>query len=198
MPISYPVQAVGKRLRFKRHKRILRERDGLSAVKVLAVSIVCDAFARHFLLPARVCCGFRRDIFLPPCARAKATSREHAITTPQLFCLLMIVASPCSISVSPCAFQNRSRRFSYRQWKCQHLATFGWGEPLLKLCESFAVCRTRLSLPYVLRSTSLLPQHEKSTQHANVALDRFKSGRTEFESRCSDCTAPLHVVDRAR
>jgi hypothetical protein len=30
---------------------MLREREGLSAVEVLAVSISCDAFARHFLLP---------------------------------------------------------------------------------------------------------------------------------------------------
>ena len=56
------------------------------------------------------------------------------------------------------------------------------GETTLKPCESFAVCRTRLSLPYVLRSTSLLRQHEKSTQHAKVALDRFKTGRTELRA----------------
>jgi len=30
-------------------------------------------------------------------------------------------------------------------------------EPTLKLCESCAVCRTRLSSPYVLRNTSSLP-----------------------------------------
>jgi hypothetical protein len=47
------------------------------------------------------------------------------------------------------------------------------GETTLKPCESFAVCGTRLSLPYVLQSTSLLRQHEKSTQHAKVALDRM-------------------------
>ena len=70
--------------------------------------------------------------------------------------------------------------------------------PTLKLCESFAVCRTRLSLPYVLRSTSLLRRHETSTQHAKVALNRFKTGRTELRVVCSDCTAPLHIVDRAR
>src|SRR5882724_8937887 len=52
------------------------------------------------------------------------------------------------------------------------------GETTLKPCESFAVCRTRLSLPYDLRRTSLLRQHEKCTQHAKVALDRFKTGRT--------------------
>jgi predicted dehydrogenase len=56
------------------------------------------------------------------------------------------------------------------------------GETTLKPCESFAVCRTRLSLPYVLRSTSLLRQHEKSTQRAKVALDRFKTGRTELRA----------------
>jgi hypothetical protein len=44
----------GKRLRFKRHKGMLREREDRSAVDVLAVSISCDAFARHFLLPARL------------------------------------------------------------------------------------------------------------------------------------------------
>jgi len=44
-------EPVGKRLRFKRHKEILREREGLAAVDVLAVSISCDAFARHSLLP---------------------------------------------------------------------------------------------------------------------------------------------------
>src|SRR5712671_4629895 len=43
------------------------------------------------------------------------------------------------------------------------------GGPTLKPCESFAVCRTRLSLPYVLRSTSLLRQHDKSTPDAKVA-----------------------------
>jgi hypothetical protein len=56
------------------------------------------------------------------------------------------------------------------------------GKTTLKPCESFAVCRTRLSLPYVLRSTSLLRQHGKSTQHAKVALDRFKTGRTELRA----------------
>jgi hypothetical protein len=56
------------------------------------------------------------------------------------------------------------------------------GETTLKPCESFAVCRSRLSLPYVLRSTSLLRQPEKSTQHAKVALDRFKTGRTELRA----------------
>ena len=38
-------EAVAKRLRLKRDKGMLRERDGLSAVESLAVSISCDAFA---------------------------------------------------------------------------------------------------------------------------------------------------------
>jgi hypothetical protein len=56
------------------------------------------------------------------------------------------------------------------------------GETTLKPCESFALCRSRLSLPYVLRSTSLLRQHEKSTQHAKVVIDGFKTGRTELRA----------------
>src|ERR1700688_2493704 len=56
------------------------------------------------------------------------------------------------------------------------------GGTTLKPCESVAVCRTRLSLPYVLRSTSLLRQHEKSTQHAKAALDRFKTCRMELRA----------------
>src|SRR5882724_10669804 len=56
----------------------------------------------------------------------------------------------------------------------------------LKPCESFAVCKTRLSLPYVLRSTSSLRQHEKSTRHAKVALYGLETGRTQLRSFCSD------------
>jgi len=44
-----------------RHKGILREREGQSAVDVLAVSISCDAFAGHFLWPALAV--FRGDTF---------------------------------------------------------------------------------------------------------------------------------------
>src|SRR5713101_793690 len=72
------------------------------------------------------------------------------------------------------------------------------GGTTLKPCESFAVCGTRLSLPHVLRSTHYFRQHDKGTPDAKVALDRFKNGPNGIESSCSDCTAPLHVVDRAR
>ena len=46
------------------------------------------------------------------------------------------------------------------------------GGPTLKLCESFAVCGTRLSLPYILRSTFVLPTGEEQAkyQSANTAI----------------------------
>ena len=106
-----------------------------------------------------------------PCARAKATSREHATTTQQLSCLLMIVASPCSISVSPCAFQNRSRRFSYCQWKCQHLATFGWGDPLRTLGKALRY----VELDYLCHTSSgalLCFRQEKSKPNTRVRTQR--------------------------
>src|SRR5260370_40413055 len=55
-------EPVGKRLRFKRHKGMLREREGLSAVDVLAVSISFDAFARPFLLPQELTSVRRRFV----------------------------------------------------------------------------------------------------------------------------------------
>jgi len=54
MPIGEIAEAVGKRLRLKRYEEILRGREGLSTVDVLAVSIWCNAFVRHFLLTARL------------------------------------------------------------------------------------------------------------------------------------------------
>ena len=95
----------------------------------------------------------------PPGARAKAASRKHATTTPQFFCLLSFavrVSEPVTLIFVPPVEMPAP---------CHARL----GETTLKPCESFAVYRTRLSLPCVLRSTSLLRQHEKSTQHAKVA-----------------------------
>src|SRR5258705_8814651 len=72
------------------------------------------------------------------------------------------------------------------------------GGTTVKPCESFAVCRTRLSLPYVLRSTHRFRQHDKGTPDAKVALNRCKNQPNGIDSRCSEPTAPLQVVDHAR
>ena len=71
------------------------------------------------------------------------------------------------------------------------------GGATLKTCESFAVCRTRLSLPYVLRSTSSLRQRDKGMPDAKNGLTGAKR-RSGIESRCSVRTAPTQVVHRAR
>ena len=42
------------------------------------------------------------------------------------------------------------------------------GATILRPCETVAVCRTRLSLPYILQSTSLLPTTDKGTPDAKV------------------------------
>ena len=101
--------------------------------------------------------------------RAKAASRELATTTPQFFCLLMIVASPCSNLTFAVRVSEPVTLIFVPPVEMPAPCHARLGETTLKPCESFAVCRTRLSLPCVLRSTSLLRQHEKSTQHAKVA-----------------------------
>jgi len=146
MPISYFVQAIGKRLRLKRREEILRECEGLSAVESLAVSISCDAFARHFC--PRVCCPFRIDTFLASCAGPKASSRTHHYCSANLliarghcftaltFSFAMRVSEPVTpIFVPPV--------------KIPAPCHVRLGGPTLKPCESFAVCRTRLFLSYV-------------------------------------------------
>jgi len=73
------------------------------------------------------------------------------------------------------------------------------GGTTLKPCKSSAVCRTRLSLPYLLRSTHCFWQHDKGTPDAKVAFNRCKNGPNGIDSRCSEPTAPLLlVVDRTR
>jgi hypothetical protein len=57
---------------------MLPEREGLSTVKSLAVSISSDAFAVTFDCP-RFCCFFRRDTFLAPCARTNDHPRRPSI-----------------------------------------------------------------------------------------------------------------------
>ena len=104
-----------------------------------------------------------------PGARAKAASREHATTTPQFFCLLMTVASPCSNLSFAVRVSEPVTLIFVPPVEMPAPCHARLGETTLKPCESFAVYRTRSSLPCVLRSTSLLRQHEKSTQHAKVA-----------------------------
>ena len=107
-----------------------------------------------------------------PCARAKATSREHATTTPQLSCLLMI-AHDCCFTLLNLSFAMRVSGavtpIFVPPVEMPAPCHVRLGATTLKHCESFAVCRTRLSLPYVLRSTSLLRQHDKGTPDAKVA-----------------------------
>src|SRR5713101_5620713 len=65
------------------------------------------------------------------------------------------------------------------------------GETTLKPCESFEVCRTRLSLPYILRSTFVLPTGEEQAkyQSANTAtrlvLMRRRHSHQEMSPRFS-------------
>src|SRR5713101_6277712 len=128
-----------------------------------------------------------------PCARAKATSkgaRHHSSTT-------LLLAHDCCFTLLNLSFAGRVSEavtpIFVPPVEMPAPCHVRLGETTLKPCEGFAVCRTRLSLPYVLRSTSLLRQHEKSTQHAKVALDRFKTGRTEL--RAVEVTA-LHTSCR--
>src|SRR6266446_7485493 len=64
-------EAAAKRLRLKRHKGMLRERDGLSAVDVFAVTSSCDAFARHSRLSARLLLVFVATPSWPPVLERK-------------------------------------------------------------------------------------------------------------------------------
>jgi hypothetical protein len=65
------------------------------------------------------------------------------------------------------------------------------GGPTSNLCESFAVCRTRLSLPYILRSTLVLPTGDEQAkyQSANTAtrlvLMRRRHSHQEMSPRLS-------------
>ena len=47
------------------------------------------------------------------------------------------------------------------------------GGTTLKPCESLAVSRTRLSLPYVLRNTHWCRQHDKGTPDAKVGAEQI-------------------------
>ena len=71
------------------------------------------------------------------------------------------------------------------------------GGTTLKFCESFAVCRTRLFLPYILRSTSLLRRHDKGTPDAKVA-EQMQNGRTELQAVVLNGLQQFRVVHRAR
>jgi hypothetical protein len=68
------------------------------------------------------------------------------------------------------------------------------GEATVKPCESFAVCKTRLSLPYLLRSTSLLRQCDKGTSDAKGLTEsgprqicETPSARISWEIKLFDC-----------
>jgi hypothetical protein len=111
----------------------------------------------------------------PSCARRKATSRTHHHYSANLltarghsftaltFSFAMRVSAPVTpIFVLPVEMPT----------PC-HVRL---GRPTLKPCESFAVYRTRLSLPCVLRSTHCFRQHDKGTPYAKVAHDRFNTG----------------------
>ena len=156
----------------------------MARVYPLSKAWLCQFRVTHsrvtFYCP-RVCCGFPGDTFLPPCARAKATSRarHHNYAT-------LLLAHDCCFTLLNLSFAVRVSvpvtPISVPPLEMPAPCHVPLREPTLKPCESFAVCRTRLSLPHVLRSASLLRQHEKSTQHAKVALDRFKTGRTELRA----------------
>jgi hypothetical protein len=108
----------------------------LSVVESLAVSISCDTFARHFLLPARLL-WFSLGHFLGPFARAKPTSREHATTTPQLFCLLMIVAHLAQSQFRLARFRTGHADFRTTSGNASTLPRSAGGnhfETLRKLC----------------------------------------------------------------
>jgi hypothetical protein len=108
----------------------------LSVVESLAVSISCDTFARHFLLPARLL-WFSLGHFLGPFARAKPTSREHATTTPQLFCLLMIVAHLAQSQFRSARFRTGHADFRTTSGNASTLPRSAGGnhfETLRKLC----------------------------------------------------------------
>jgi len=167
-------EAVGKRLRLKRHKGILREREG----HLLSKAWQCQFRVTH----SRVISIARASavVFVgtpswPSCARPKATSRTHHHYSANL-----LIAHDCCFTLLNLSFAVRVSEavtpIFVLPVEMPAPCHVRLGGPTLKPCEGFAVCRTRLSLPYVLRSTSLLRQHEKSTPLAKVALDRVNTG----------------------
>src|ERR1700675_3539237 len=100
------------------------------------------------------------------CSRAKGTSREHATTT-------LLLAHDCCFTLLNLSFAMRVSGavtpIFVPPVEMPAPCHVRLGATTLKHCESFAVCRARLSLPYVLRSTSLLRQHDKGTPDAKVA-----------------------------
>jgi hypothetical protein len=119
----------------------------------------------------RVCCGFRKPPSAPSCAGPKATgrtshhysanlriARRHCFTLLN-FSFAMRVSDPVTpIFVSPVETPA----------PC-HVRL---GGATLKLGESFPVCRTRLSLPYVLRSTSVLVTAGRARRIPRVRTER--------------------------
>jgi hypothetical protein len=137
-----------------RTKEILREPEGLS----LSNAWQCQFRVTHSRITfdcPRVCCGFRKTPSASSCAVPKATGRTshhysanlriargHCFTLLNLSFAMRVSEPVTPIFVSPVEIPA----------PC-HVRL---GGPTLKLGESFPVCRTRLSLPYVLRSTSVL------------------------------------------
>ena len=72
------------------------------------------------------------------------------------------------------------------------------GGPTVKPCESVAVCRTRLSLPYVLRSTHHFRQNDKGTPDAKVALNRVNTGKRKLKAVAVNPLQQFRVLHRAR
>jgi len=131
------------------------------------VSISCDAFAHHLSIARASAVVFVKHL-LGVCARAKATSRTchynysenlliargHCFTLLN-FSFAMYVSEP----VTPIFVLSVETRA---------LCHVRPAETTSKPFENLAVCRTRLSLPYVLRAPLCLLQQEKSTPNTRV------------------------------
>lgn len=125
---------------------------------------------------ARACCGFRKAPSEPFCARPKATGRMYSLLrkSPDCSGSLLHIAQ---FSGSPYAFQNRSRRLSYCQWKCQHLATFGWGKPLCNLAKALwyveldYLCHMSSEAPLCLREQEEHAEYQECEDSDPLGVD---------------------------
>ena len=116
----------------------------------------------------------------PSCVRRKATTRTHH----HYYANLLTARGHCFTALTFSFAMHVSEQVTPIFVLPVEMPTpchVRLGRPTLKPCESFAVYRTQLSLPYVLRSTHCFRQHDKGTPDAKVALGRVNTGERNLK-----------------
>jgi hypothetical protein len=133
----------------------------------------------------------------PSCVRQKAATRTHQ----QYYANLLTARGHCFTALTFSFAMRVSEQVTPIFVLPVEMPTpchVRLGRPTLKPCESFAVYRTQLSLPYVLRSTHCFRQHDKGTPDAKLALGRVNHGRTEFKAVAVNALRTIQGRHRAR